>query len=869
MPKILKPYTIVPSDLYIQREADRQIENIINDMGRPGYVLVSRQMGKTNLLLNAKRRLESSEDIYAYIDLSNPFDDLKSCFENIVDIILNTNEVKLSHVSKMILYERMQNRDFPPHKQHLNELRTILKQIQGKLVIILDEIDALTKKSYSDQIFAQIRSIYFSRVNYKELDRLTYILSGVVEPNEIIKDPKISPFNIGEKIFLNDFSKIEFEQFICKSKLSIKKDISDRIFYWTDGNPRITWDLCSEIEDKFNNTDVTPIDIDKLVTEMYLTTYDRPPVDNIRELVKNDRELRNALVEIEYNKAKQISDKIKSKLYLAGIINYNGSDNVHIKNEVLKRSLNADWIRKLEEEDKGLLKLAKEFYDNHNYKEALSYFEKYLEENRFDKNMESLYYYNMGHSAYYISNFQKALEYLSQTKFDKEDVASIYFIDLNLKGLVYFRLGDIEKSLECLKLIIDSKRRDEIYIRALFNYGSISLKSEDDKYKNEAIKILENVTNEVGFNKEKLDKTFVDEIKSIAHYNLAQIQSTDGNKESAIVNFQKALKLAKIQTRPIIILGLCHTIEDESERKQLISKLVDEIVLNKLVPITNDPDRPMNFNIDHLRDVLTMSFLYNKSEFEKMKPLPTYLGNTSLSECLYDLAINKINYDQDWETGVKLLENIYDNFNNIEFGLTNKIKYETLRILAYVEEKELKLKCEYISMFSENRLSAIDFLDMDIFANTIYSLIIKNKYVDAIKYIDIINSVKDEVVKELHINYIVIYNLELNAYFYLNKFNNVKKKAEDILELCNDEFLKKQKSNLLGDTGLETIRQNAESILFPQAKGLKPIKIGKTYGRNEIVKVKYTNGKIVQAKFKKIKIDITQGLCFIMHEDNL
>ena len=73
-------------------------------------------------------------------------------------------------------------------------------------------------------------------------------------------------------------------------------------------------------------------------------------------------------------------------------------------------------------------------------------------------------------------------------------------------------------------------------------------------------------------------------------------------------------------------------------------------------------------------------------------------------------------------------------------------------------------------MFSENRLSAIDFLDMDIFANTIYSLIIKNKYVDAIKYIDIINSVKDEVVKELHINYIVIYNLELNAYFYLNKF---------------------------------------------------------------------------------------------------
>lgn len=38
--------TIVPEQLYVERDADRQLKSIIDEMERPGYVLVSRQMGK-------------------------------------------------------------------------------------------------------------------------------------------------------------------------------------------------------------------------------------------------------------------------------------------------------------------------------------------------------------------------------------------------------------------------------------------------------------------------------------------------------------------------------------------------------------------------------------------------------------------------------------------------------------------------------------------------------------------------------------------------------------------------------------------------------------------------------------------------------
>jgi hypothetical protein len=67
--KYLKPSTIIPSDLYVDRAADRQLRQIISDMGRPGYVLVARQMGKTNLLLHAQQTLDEPPRICRRLQL--------------------------------------------------------------------------------------------------------------------------------------------------------------------------------------------------------------------------------------------------------------------------------------------------------------------------------------------------------------------------------------------------------------------------------------------------------------------------------------------------------------------------------------------------------------------------------------------------------------------------------------------------------------------------------------------------------------------------------------------------------------------------------------------------------------------------------
>lgn len=867
MSKILKPYTIIPTDLYVQRDADRQVKNIISDMGRPGYVLVSRQMGKTNLLLNAKRKLETPDDVFVYVDLSNPFENARSCFENIIDTAIETNPEKFNETEKIIVERRRETLETPAHKQHTNELRLLLKSISGKLVIILDEIDALTKTKYSDQIFAQIRSIYFSRVNFKELEKLTYILSGVIEPNEIIKDPKISPFNIGQKIFLNDFNREEFNQFLYNSKLDINQKIHDRIFYWTNGNPRMTWDVCSEVENQRKRQELTEENIDKIVSNIYLTTFDKPPIDNIRELVKKDREIRNAIVEIEFQKGKDVSDKVKSKLYLSGIINYEEND-IKIKNQIIKESLNLEWIKTLEEEDKGLVRVAIEFFEKENYIEALNTFERFLSENNFEDADKTLCFYYMGYASYRNSDFTKAIQYLNKANFDVDEDAKWYFRVLNLKGLAYYYHNQIEESLQSFKEVMNSGRKDELYARAVLNFGSIALKSDKLNHKDEAIKIFNGIINETGFSKEKLKENFLMELKSIAHYNLAQIQNTNGEFDNAIENYKKAIQLGKVNTKPAIILALLEITKTKEDKFELLKQLIDLISEGKIKPIEKDPEKPIDFSFDELRDIVANSFInFKDSLFERLKPHLSLLGNKTLSKHLYDLAIRIINKAKNTETAILILDSIYKNSSIEEFALDDETYYNTLKLLSFFNRSPAssKYSIEYLSLFAKKQLAIIDYLDMEIFADIIYYYTERKQFQEALRYVSVINSVKAFVPENLLINYIVIYHLELNLYFYLNQRHKAISKAEEIIALANDEKIKQQNSNLLGETGLDIIKKNAESILSPEARIQTPIKSEKTYGRNQTVKVRYKDGTTLETKFKKVENDLKKGECYILN----
>jgi hypothetical protein len=371
--KRLYSTTVTPKDLYIVRQADRQIERIIQSMGRPGYVLVARQMGKTNLLLNAIRGLQRPEDAFVYVDLSNGYSTLRECFRSIIDTAISMHEEKFSECANRIAIERKKNHSLSPHREHETELKALIQSIQGKLVIFLDEIDALTRTGYSDELFAKIRSLYMVKEVMPIFKRLTYVLSGVAEPTDLIKNKALSPFNIGEKIYLESFNREEYAIFLANSKLELSQDLGDYIYQRTNGNPRMLWDICSEIEDRIMHGDImSRAIIDTVIDELYLTTFDRPPIDHIRNTLVSDRTLRNAVTVVRWKKGESLSDDIKRRLYLFGITGpYDKGRPIEIANSIIDASIPQSWIETIDSEQSDVLELLKDEFLQGNYAEAI------------------------------------------------------------------------------------------------------------------------------------------------------------------------------------------------------------------------------------------------------------------------------------------------------------------------------------------------------------------------------------------------------------------------------------------------------------------------------------------------------------------
>jgi hypothetical protein len=82
----------------------------------------------------------------------------------------------------------------------------VLERIQERVVIFVDEIDSTLRLTFTDDFFAAIRHLYNARASFPALARLSFVLIGVATPADLIKDPNRTPFNIGQRVDLTDFT---------------------------------------------------------------------------------------------------------------------------------------------------------------------------------------------------------------------------------------------------------------------------------------------------------------------------------------------------------------------------------------------------------------------------------------------------------------------------------------------------------------------------------------------------------------------------------------------------------------------------------------------------------------------------------------
>jgi hypothetical protein len=86
----------------------------------------------------------------------------------------------------------------------------VLARCPGRVVLFIDEVDYVRSLPFStDEFFAAIRACYNRRSDDAELGRLTFCLLGVATPSDLIRDTRTTPFNIGRRVELHDFTAAE------------------------------------------------------------------------------------------------------------------------------------------------------------------------------------------------------------------------------------------------------------------------------------------------------------------------------------------------------------------------------------------------------------------------------------------------------------------------------------------------------------------------------------------------------------------------------------------------------------------------------------------------------------------------------------
>jgi WD40 repeat protein len=225
--------------IYLTRAADEHLLSACLS-GSFAYVLTSRQLGKSSMMVHAAEELEREGLAPVIVDLqeigvTNDADMWyrSFLFEVQEQLHLKINVAEWWEARKAFTYTH----------RFTSFFQEIVQHVKLPIIIFVDEIDTTLSLDFTDDFFAALRSMYLGRASKERLRNLSFVLIGAASPADLIKDPERTPFNIGgHQIDLHDFT--AEEALPLTSGLGAANghsmQVLDVVLYWTAGHPFLT-----------------------------------------------------------------------------------------------------------------------------------------------------------------------------------------------------------------------------------------------------------------------------------------------------------------------------------------------------------------------------------------------------------------------------------------------------------------------------------------------------------------------------------------------------------------------------------------------------------------------------------------------------
>ena len=240
---------VAPDDCYIEREADRQVVDVLKGGGFC-YMLAPHRVGKTSLSDRAQRRLAKEVSCTCVSTTLNGLgtnSSVDNFYYRLVHDACQQTDLGIDAAS----FWSEEAHASPADRWHKVLHNIVLASPKQRLFVFVDELNVMLRLPFSvEEFFGTIRRICDDGVKNPVSSRIAFCVLGVVAYDDVIRDHANTALNVATEIHLDDFTKKELYGFtnIVATFAEHPAAVLDATYDWTEGHPYMAQRILSAIQ---------------------------------------------------------------------------------------------------------------------------------------------------------------------------------------------------------------------------------------------------------------------------------------------------------------------------------------------------------------------------------------------------------------------------------------------------------------------------------------------------------------------------------------------------------------------------------------------------------------------------------------------